>query len=73
MRTPGVPLFRQKKKFRYGFGTGWVRVRYRAGRVRYGSGTGRDKTEPEMCRVNPVDDKCDSICVVLMGLVWVFN
>jgi hypothetical protein len=66
MRTPGVPLFRPKKKIP-------VRVGYGSGTGRVGSGTGRDKTEPEMCRVNPVDDKCDSICVVLMGLVWVFN
>ena len=25
MRTPGVPLFRQKKNFQYGFGTGQIR------------------------------------------------
>ena len=26
MRNPGVPIFGQKKNFRYGFGTGWVRI-----------------------------------------------
>jgi hypothetical protein len=43
MLTPGVPVFRQKKKFSvpvwYRSGTGWVR-----------SGTGRDKTKPKRRR-----------------------
>ena len=41
MRTPGVPVFGKKKKnFPVWF---W----YRLGRVKYGSGTGRGKTEPK--------------------------
>jgi hypothetical protein len=35
MRTPGIPVFYQKKNFRYGFGTG-----------RVGSSPGRAKTVP---------------------------
>jgi hypothetical protein len=45
MHTPGVPVFGQKKNFRYGFGTGQVRIGSGTGPVRGGG-----KTEPKRRR-----------------------